>query len=303
MSDHLLGNMWGARDWMARHGISFDIQEVDELWGNTTGGTASRADGASGSGTGPAYDGVTMPTLTVDLEKLIGLKGGTFNVRALQLRGRSISQDHLANFNHVSGFEADRSTRLFELWYQQSFLDGKLDVKIGQQNLETEFLVSDYGALYLNSNFGWPMAPSVNLYAGGPSWPLSSPAIRIRYRPSDKFTFMFAAADDNPPGNRNNSFGIQNGGNSADPTNQNTNDEDGANFNMGTGALLITELQYALNPQPDDMSHVTKDPGLPGIYKLGGYYDTAKFPDYRYNNQGKALAACRVGVPCEEVKL
>ncbi|AKR48034.1 MULTISPECIES: carbohydrate porin [Acetobacter] len=299
MSDHLLGNMWGARDWMAKHGISFDIQEVDELWGNATGGTASGADGASGSGTGPAYDGVTMPTLTVDLEKLIGLKGGTFNVSALQLRGRSISQDHLANFNPVSGFEADRSTRLFELWYQQSFLDGKLDVKIGQQDLDTEFLISDYGALYLNSNFGWPMAPSVNLYAGGPSWPLSSPAIRIRYRPSDKFTFMFAAADDNPPGNRNNSFGIQNGGNSADPTNQNTHDEDGANFNMGTGALLITELQYALNPQPDDMSHVTKDPGLPGIYKLGGYYDTAKFPDYRYNNQGKALgsAADTTGIP------
>ncbi|MGD7070315.1 carbohydrate porin, partial [Acetobacter sp. AAB5] len=103
MSDHLLGNMWGARDWMAKHGISFDIQEVDELWGNATGGTASGADGASGSGTGPAYDGVTMPTLTVDLEKLIGLKGGTFNVSALQLRGRSISQDHLANFNPVSG--------------------------------------------------------------------------------------------------------------------------------------------------------------------------------------------------------
>ncbi|MGD7070934.1 carbohydrate porin, partial [Acetobacter sp. AAB5] len=45
MSDHLLGNMWGARDWMAKHGISFDIQEVDELWGNATGGTASGADG------------------------------------------------------------------------------------------------------------------------------------------------------------------------------------------------------------------------------------------------------------------
>lgn len=297
LSDHLLGNMWGARDWMARHGISFDIQEVDELWGNTTGGTASGNDGASGSGTGPAYDGMTMPTLTVDLEKLIGLKGGIFNISALQLRGRSISQDHLGVFNPASGFEADRSTRLFELWYQQSFLDGKLDVKIGQQDLDTEFLISDYGSLYLNSNFGWPMAPSVNLYGGGPSWPLASPAIRIRYRPTDQFTVMFAAADDNPPGNRYNSIPIQqatgsDAGATNDPTSQNANNNaSGTQFNMGTGALLMTELQYAINPQPEDMSKVTKDPGLPGIYKLGGYYDTAKFPDYRYNRNGGSLGA------------
>ncbi|MCE2578050.1 carbohydrate porin [Komagataeibacter sp. FNDCR1] len=288
-SGSLLGNMWGARPWLYRHGITFDIQDVDEVWGNGTGGTPSANDGVHGSGTGPAYDGVTMPTLTIDTEKLFGLKGGLFNVSALQTRGRSISQDHLADFNPVSGFEADRSTRLFELWYQQSFLNGKLDVKIGQQGLDTEFLISDYAALYLNASFGWPMAPSHNLYSGGPSWPLASPAVRVRYRPSQAFTFMFAAADDNPPGNRDNSFAIQNGGNGADPTNQVTNDGSGTQFNMGTGALLITELQYALNQQPDDMSSAGKDPGLPGVYKLGGYYDTGRFPDYRYNNMGQAL--------------
>jgi len=297
-SGNLLGNMWGARSWMYKHGISFDIQEVDELWGNGTGGSASGNDGAGGSGTGPSYDGVTMPTLTVDTEKLFGLKGGLFNVSALQTRGRSISQDHLANFNPVSGFEADRSTRLFELWYQQSFLGGKLDVKIGQQDLDTEFLISDYASLYLNANFGWPMAPSVNLYGGGPSWPLSSPAIRIRYRPSEKFTFMFAAADDNPPGNRYNSTPIQQAtgsisGYNSDPTSQTYDGANGTNFNMGTGALLMTELQYALNPQPADMSNVTKNPGLPGVYKLGGFYDTAKFADYRYNRNGGSLGAAK----------
>ncbi|MCK9819904.1 carbohydrate porin [Komagataeibacter oboediens] len=293
-SGNLLGNMWGARPWLYKHGISFDIQEVDEVWGNGTGGTPSTNGDGQGSGTGPAYDGVTMPTLTIDTEKLFGLKGGLFNVSALQTRGRSISQDHLANFNPVSGFEADRSTRLFELWYQQSFLKGKLDVKIGQQDLDTEFLISDYASLYLNANFGWPMAPSVNLYGGGPSWPLSSPAVRIRYRPSEKFTFMFAAADDNPPGNRYNSLPIQQAtgavlGSNSDPTSQTYNGANGTTFNMGNGALLITELQYALNPQPADMSNVTKNPGLPGVYKLGGYYDTARFPDYRYNNMGQAL--------------
>nr|WP_240161392.1 carbohydrate porin [Gluconacetobacter azotocaptans] len=281
-SGNLLGNMWGGRSWLYKYGITLDIQEFDELWGNATGGTPSRMDGngGTGAGTGPAYDGVTMPTLTVDLDKLFGLKGGIFNISALQTRGRSITQDHLGTFNPISGLEADRSTRLFELWYQQSFLSDTLDVKIGQQDLDTEFLISGYGAMYLNANFGWPMGPSVNLYAGGPSWPLSSPAVRLRYRPSHQFTFMFAAADDNPPGNRYNTFCIQDGGNCADPTNQTTNDGSGTRFNMGTGALLMTELQYAINPQPADLSKATKDPGLPGVYKLGGFYDTALFPDY-----------------------
>ena len=43
MSDHLLGGLWGARHWMARQGIMLDVHEVDELWANATGGSASAA--------------------------------------------------------------------------------------------------------------------------------------------------------------------------------------------------------------------------------------------------------------------
>jgi hypothetical protein len=43
----------------------------------------------------------------------------------------------------ASGIEADRATRLWELWYQQKFLDeDRLDMKIGQQSLDQEFMVS-----------------------------------------------------------------------------------------------------------------------------------------------------------------
>ncbi|MGS0646550.1 carbohydrate porin [Komagataeibacter melomenusus] len=281
----LLGDMGGLRPWLARYGMILGIQDVNELWGNATGGIASTNGDGRGAGTGASYIGITMPSLTADLEKLVGLRGATFNVSALQIRGRAMTQDHLGDFNPISGFEADRSTRLFELWYQQSFLKGALDIKIGQQDLDTEFLISDYASQYLNANFGWPMGPSVNLYAGGPSWPLAAPAIRLRYRPSGKYTFMFAASDDNPTGNRDsNVFGLT--GSPADPTSQTISDGSGTRFNMGTGALLITEIQYALNPQ-GGVHH----PGLSGVYKLGGYYDTARFPDYRYNTQGQSLGA------------
>ncbi|MCG0997595.1 carbohydrate porin [Acetobacter persici] len=288
-SDNLLGTMGGLRTWLYKYGITLDMEDVEELWGNTSGGAPTSADVRTGSGTGPAYDAVTAPTLRVDLEKLIGLKGGIFNISALQTRGRSITQDHLANYNPVSSYEADRSTRLFELWYRQLLFDGKLGIKIGQQNLESEFMLTNYGGLFLNSNFGWPMAPSVNLYSGGPSWPLASPALRVRYHVTHAFTVLAAVADDNPPGNRYNAFTIQNGGNTADQTNQVTHDGSGTRFNTGSGALLIGELHYTLNRQPEDLSDATKDPGLPGIYKLGGFYDTGKFPDYRYNTRDQLM--------------
>lgn len=284
---NLLGTMGGLRPWLGRYGVTLNIQDIEELWGNATGGIASTNGSGRGTGTGPAYIGVTMPTLTADLEKLMGLRGGTFNISALQIRGRPVTQDRLADFNPISGFEADRSTRLFELWYQQSFLHDTLDIKLGQQDLDTEFLISDYAALYLNASFGWPMGPSVNLYGGGPSWPLAAPAIRLRYRPGRKYTVMFAAADDNP--SNSSSTGL--GGNQTTSTSQAANDSSGTQFNMGTGALLITELQYALNPQSGDRGPASRHAGLPGVYKLGGYYDTARFPDYRYNTQGQSLGA------------
>lgn len=271
-SGHLLGSMGGLRDWLHRRGITLNIQTDDELWVNTHGGNHEHG----------TYDGVGTVQLTIDMEKFARLHGGLFNVSWLNIRGRSVTEDQLHDYNPISGYEAYRSNRLFELWYQQSFLeDHRLDVKIGQQALDNEFLISEYANLFINSNFGWPVAPSINLYAGGPSWPLASLGVRFRYRPDDQTTLMFAAMDDNPTGH---SFY-----NEDDPSNQSVYPH-GDNFNLGNGTLLISELQYAINPQPDDLTGLRVDPGLPGTYKIGAMYDTAHFPDQRYDKNGKSLA-------------
>ncbi len=60
----------------------------------------------------------------------------------------------------ASGIEADRSTRLWELWYQQKMFDDKVDIKIGQQSLDQEFMVSQNANYFVNTMFGWPMLPS-----------------------------------------------------------------------------------------------------------------------------------------------
>lgn len=270
-SGNLLGDMGGFRTWLHQYGVTLNLQTDDEYWKNTAGGRKHKG----------VYNGVGTVQVSVDMEKLMGLEGGLFNLSWLNIRGRSITEDQLGDYNPISGYEAYQSNRLFELWYQHSFSDS-FDVRVGQQALDNEFLISDYASLFINSNFGWPMAPSINLYAGGPSWPLAAPAVRFRYLPDDQWTLMFAAATDNPTGH---SFY-----NEDDPSNQSVYPH-GDNFNLHSGTLFIGEAQYSFNPQPEDLSTLSYDPGLPGTYKIGAMYDTAHFPDQRYDKEGNQLAS------------
>ncbi len=266
---NLLGDMGGVRPWLGQYGVTFNLQEISEILGNVTGGLHTGAD----------YEGLTTMGLSLDTEKAFHWSGGTFNVSALQIHGRNLSTDNLDNLQTVSGIEANRTTRLWELWYQQAFLGGKADVKLGQQSLDQEFITSQYSALYLNTMMGWPMLPSADLFAGGPAYPLSSPGIRLRVQPTDVLTLLGGVFDDNPPGGPfNNDSQLRDG------------EASGTRFNLDTGALFIGEVQYAVNQSPAK-GCVSIACGLPGTYKLGAWYDTAGFPDQRFDNTGLSLAS------------
>jgi len=133
---NMLGDMGGLRSVLMNYGVTFGLQETSELLGNVSGGINH----------GFTYDGLTTATVTVDTQKAFGLVGGTFNASALQIHGRNLSQFNLGNLQTASGIEADDTTRLWELWYQQSFLDNRFDVKVGQQSIDQEFMVSLYSA-------------------------------------------------------------------------------------------------------------------------------------------------------------
>jgi porin len=265
---NLLGDMGGLRTMLGNHGITFTLSETSEVLGNVTGGLKHGVD----------YEGATTMSLNLDTDKAFGWKGGDFYVSALQLHGRGLTANYLYNINTVSGIEAARTTRLWELWYQQAFADGKADVKIGQIGIDQEFLVSQCCALYVNAAMGWPALPAADLYAGGPAFPLSSPALRFRVQPNDSVTLLAGVFDDNPPGGPfDDDFQLRDA------------EASGTRFNMTTGALFISEVQYAIN-QPPTGSACKSTTGLPGIYKLGAWYDSGKFPDKRFNASGGLLA-------------
>ncbi|KVE26801.1 porin [Burkholderia singularis] len=262
---NLLGDMGGLRSKLGDHGITLNLQETSEYLNNLSGGTKR----------GGAYDGLTQFGFSVDTDKAFGLPGGTFNVSALQIHGTNLTQRNLQLLQTATGIEAESTTRLWELWYQQAFAGGRADVKIGQQSLDQEFMVSQYASTFINATFGWPVLPSTDMPAGGPAYPLSSLGVRLRVKASDAWTVMAGVFDGNPAGGP------------GDPQQLNRH---GTNFNLGNGALFIGELQYALNAPPAD-SKAPPPAGLPGMYKLGFWYNTERFDDPRYDTNGVPLAS------------
>lgn len=269
----LFGDMGGLRPWLGDRGIAFGLQETSEYLNNLSGGVHRSG----------AYDGLTEVSVGVDTQKAFGLPGGIFNVSALQIHGTNLTQRNLLALQPASGIEADATTRLWELWYQQGFAGGKADVKIGQQSLDQEFMTSQYANTFMNASFGWPVLPSVDMPAGGPAYPLAALGVRLRAMPTDTLTVLAGVFDGNPSGNG-----------TGDPQKLNAH---GTNFNLHDGALFIGEVQYALNPAQSDTASA-KTSGLPGTYKLGFWYDTAQFADQRFDNTGLSLAnPASTGVP------
>jgi porin len=269
-NSELLGNVGGLRTVLGNDGVTLGITDSENLLGNVAGGLKQ----------GATMQGVTTGTLQVNTAAAFDLQGGTFNVSALQIHGENLSPGYLDDLQTANGNEAEDATRLWELWYDQAFDYSRADVKIGQQSIDNEFIVSRYSGLFVNTAAGWPALPSYDLYGGGPAYPLSSLGVRGQFKPSDNENILAGVFDDNPGGG-------------AFSDDAQALDHNGTRFNLHTGALFIAEFQYAVNqPAVGDMVQNDQPPSayLPGLYKIGFWYDTAFFPDQEYGTDGLSLA-------------
>ena len=271
-SSNLLGDMWGFRTLLSQYGMTLSIVEQSEVLGNVNGGARQ----------GFAYEGLTTATLQLDTARAFNWDGGLFNVSGLQIHGRNLSADNLLSLQTASGIEADRSTRLWELWYQQKFGD-KLDVKLGQQSLDQEFMVSQNALYFVNTMFGWPMLPSADMPGGGPAYPLSALGARARVHVTDSVTILAGIFNGSPVSD-----------NTGDPQ---LNNRYGVSFPLNGGVLAIAELQYSY-PSSGTLVRADETEALARTYKIGIWYDSESFADQRFDNTGLSLAnPAGTGIP------
>jgi len=259
-ANRLLGDLGGVRSKLAGYGVSLGLTEQSEVLGNLTGGTRR----------GAVYEGVTSLGLGIDTERAFGLVGGTFNVTAFQFHGRGLTGNYVPTLGALTGVEqTTRGFKLFELWYEQVLLDKTLAIRIGQLSADQEFIVSQYGGLFLNSGYGFPTLAASDLPSGGPAYPLATPGVRVKVVPSESMAVLVGVFNGNPAGP-----GL------GDPQRR---DASGTAFRVNDGTFAIAEVQYGINQGENA-------PGLPGTYKLGVWYNSLAFGDQRVSFTGQSLA-------------
>jgi porin len=234
----------GVRRDLAKRGITVGANYIGEVFGVAAGGLNRDTH----------YDGRLELWLDADLDRLVGWKGLTFHANAYQIHGSSISAESLGSLMPVSFIEATPATRLFELYLEQSLADGKVTIRAGQIAADSEFIISDGAAAFLNGTWGWPSEAASDLPNGGPAYPLATPGIRLAITPHETYGVIAAVfngdvVDDCPPGD--------------DPQRCNPH---GLDFPFGDDALYMAEGFYKYDAGD-----------LPGRIKFGGWLHTGDF--------------------------
>jgi porin len=248
-----------ARARLESAGISFDVFEQSEVWGNVVGGMRTGAD----------YNGLTTVSLTLDLEKIAGWKGAKIFADTYQIHGIGPSTSLVGNQQLISNIEATPSTKLYMLWLEQQLFDDAINIRIGQEGANDEMMLAPSAALFLNSSFGYPDLLAQNLPSGGPNYPLATPMARVQIKASSELTLVGAIFNGDPAG--------------PGPGDPQLRDASGTAFRLQDPPLMFGEIWYTTGQDKNSFT-------LPAVYKIGAWYHAGSFESPSRDSSGLSLA-------------
>ena len=183
------GDPQGARKRLSERGVVYGLEYTNDLLSNVRGGNR----------TGTIDQGKLHGVLTVDFDKLAGLRGlsGFANFFQIHNTGR-IRRDYVGGINTIAAIEAEPTTRLSEIWLEQKFADDKASLRFGQLAADAEFFFSELSTMFLQSD--WPTIAAQNLPSGGPAYPLSTPGVRLKIEPVKDVSLLVAVFNGDPSG-------------------------------------------------------------------------------------------------------
>ena len=256
----LLGDWGGARTRWRDRGVDFQFGYTNELAYNAAGGIDNKA----------RYADQYTAGMTLDLQKLIGIPSAQFQVTLTERTGRDLVEDaELGTLQLVQEvFGRGQTIRLTQFWYQQKFLGGLIDWKVGRMTVGEDF--ASFSCDFQNLTFcGSDPGNIVGDYIF--NWPISQWATRVKLNLNDFGYFEVGAYDVNPR-----YLGVQD---QVLPV----------WFSDSTGVLIPVELAWL--PKFGDGA-------LPGSYKIGAWYDTSTADDAVDDINGDPFAL--TGLPAAE---
>jgi porin len=250
-------NEW--HDGLAAKGLNFGATYIGDNITNVSGGT----------GRGAIHFGRFDFSVDADLEKLLGWSGGRFFANTFEIYGRGLTRNYLHNLATISEIEALPEARLYNAYFEQSFYNNALSIRIGQQAADLEFFDSQTDDLFINGTFGWPAVKASNLPAGGPAPPIAVPGIRVKLALSDQITV----------------FGAVFNGNAARPGDGDPQlrDNHGLAFRVNDPPWVIGQVRW-------DYSIDFGGRPLAGNFTPGAWHHSGQFDDQRFTVEGLSIA-------------
>ena len=258
--DTLTGNWGGYRQQLTESGVTFEAVYTADYFSNRHGGERE----------GGAFLDNTDIITDVDAEKLLGWKGGRLYMYVLGDSGGSPS-DYAGDFQGLDNIDSPNTWKVYEFWYQQTFLKNEASLRFGLYDLNSEFDVIETAGLFINSSFG--IGPDFSQSGqNGPSiFPTTSVGLRLYY-PLTPNVYAQAVVLDGVPGDLNDDRGTH------------------IEFKKSDGVLTTAEFGYTQGMDEGGRNPYTK-------LALGVWRYSAKFDDLvdtnnlgqpvqRDNNQG-----------------
>lgn len=249
-ADYLLGDLGGLRTDLDGAGVDVSLGAVGELAWNPEGGARERVEFANQISFAARFN----------MGRLVGLEGGTFTVNISNREGRSLSRTaELGTLQQVQEiFGRGNITRISELSYAQDLFDGRLNIKLGRLDIGDDFV--SFSCKFQNLTFCYFTPDHIagdNFFA----YPVSQWAARARMKLTDELAFKVGVYDINPT--------------LASST-------EGFSFNTSNSIGSNTMVELAWTPALGAQR-------LPGIYKAGFWYDSARRNDVFFDVTNQPL--------------
>lgn len=153
-----------------------------EVFSNTRGGIATKD--------ATRYQALLDIGLTIDFDQMQGPLRGKFFLLAQNTHGRGLTEDFIGDTQVISNIDSfNNIMRVGEYWWEFGLLDDNITVRLGKQDLNTEFLFIDVAEDFIQSSFG--LSPSAAL----PSYPEQTMAALVLTRLSKSTVLKFGVWD------------------------------------------------------------------------------------------------------------
>jgi porin len=192
-----------------------------------------------------SYIGMENLSLEISFNKESLFRGTHFFLHGLNTHGNTPSGTIVGDWQAFSNIEAGDYTGFYEYYITQEL--GNFTILFGQHDLNSSFVGTGLGGLFINSSYG--ICPSISLNVPVSIFPVAAPCLYMDYKLKNKFMIKAAVYDGDPGDFESNRYNLQ------------------WSIRNEEGYLAIAEFE-------------TCDLSTNNCFKLGGFYHTGSFEDY-----------------------